>query len=273
MGHGARPVPTDDFSQNFAAAARVDDIASGAVVTDPAVEPGGMASEAPAGFVRRQVRRGLQSLFELLIDRLQPSASPQHNLGTGAAGHVDGKELVESVGDFAVRQAGVLVEIDDSGLGIGAELALGGAGSVTGLQGMPTAARLAALGTVAAMDAELPVERLSWEFRLKLFVAVGLDKAAATDRALFGEGGLQDFIRWLGRRRPMTVFAVLGATLATRLLGLLFGLVCGERGRLPLGGPLGGVETLLEFTHGLLELFDEPIALRHLLLELLVFSL
>jgi hypothetical protein len=138
---------------------------------------------------------------------------------------------------------------------------------------MPPAARLAALGTAAALDAELPVEGPAWDFGLKLLVAVCLDETAATDRTLLGERRLQHLIGRLGRQRPMTVFAVFGATLATGLLGLVFGLVLGERGCLPLGGSLGGVETLLEIAHGLLELLDEPIPLRQLLLELLVFSL
>jgi hypothetical protein len=45
----------------------------------------------------------------------------------------------EGVGDFAVGQAGTLVEVDDRGLGVGAERALGGARGVAGLQPMAAA--------------------------------------------------------------------------------------------------------------------------------------
>ena len=58
---------------------------------------------------------------------------------------VDAKDLIESVGDFPVGHAGTLVEVDDGGLGVGAELALGGTGGVGGLQRMSAAQMLAAL--------------------------------------------------------------------------------------------------------------------------------
>ncbi len=89
-----------------------------------------MPSDAPAGFVRRQVCRRLHVFLDLLIDRLEASPRSQHDLSTGTTGHVDAEELGEGVGDLAMRHAGTLVEIDDGSLGIGTELALGGAGGV-----------------------------------------------------------------------------------------------------------------------------------------------
>jgi hypothetical protein len=43
-------------------------------------------------------------------------------------------DVSEGVGDFAVGQAGTLVEVYDRGLGVGVELALGDPPGVVGLQ-------------------------------------------------------------------------------------------------------------------------------------------
>jgi hypothetical protein len=131
--HRAGPVPTDDFGQGIGAALRVDDVARGAIVADPTVEPDEVPSDTPAGFVRRDVLGGFEVLFDLCVDRFELSAGPQHDLRTSAAREGDAKELSESVGDFPVGHAGTLVEINDGGLSVGAELALSGAGGVAGL--------------------------------------------------------------------------------------------------------------------------------------------
>ena len=134
--------------------------------------------------------RSFEMIKDVGVDWLQTPARAQHDLGTGAAAHLNAKVLIESAGNLAVRHASTLVEIDDRGLGVGTELTLGGAGGVTSLQGVPATARLAALGALAAVDAELPVEGPAGDFGLKLLVAVCLDETAATDRTLLGEGRL-----------------------------------------------------------------------------------
>ena len=83
--------------------------------------------------------------------------TPEHDLGTGAARQADAEEAVVSVRDLAVGQAAVLVEVDDGGLGVGAKLAGGGAGGVTGLQGVVAAAGLAAALALAALDVLIEV--------------------------------------------------------------------------------------------------------------------
>jgi len=93
----------------------------------------------PTRFVRGQMVRDFDLFPDLLINRLEPLAAAQHDLGRGAAAQANAEEPMESVGNLAVGHAGTLVEIDDGGLGVGTKLALGGTGRVAGLQGMATA--------------------------------------------------------------------------------------------------------------------------------------
>src|SRR5580658_5081774 len=94
----------------------------------------------------------LDVLLDPLVNRLEDLAGAQDNLSTGAAGYRDAEQLIEGVGDFSVGHAGTLVEVDDGGLRVGAELALGGAGGGAGLQRMSAAHALAAPLAVAAVD-------------------------------------------------------------------------------------------------------------------------
>src|SRR6516162_6195584 len=48
----------------------------------------------------------------------------------------DAEEACQAAGDLAVREPALLVEFDDSGLGIGSQLRCGGAEGVGRLQGM-----------------------------------------------------------------------------------------------------------------------------------------
>ena len=59
------------------------------------------------------------------------------------------------IDDLAVGHAGALVEIDDAGLGVGSDLALGGADRVGGLQRMTAAHASPAILAAALVDAEL----------------------------------------------------------------------------------------------------------------------
>lgn len=100
------------------------------------MEPDGTPSDSPTRFIGSQLRGGFDPLFDLLIHGLQYLAGTQHDLSTSAACERDAKALGKQVGNFTVRQAGAFVEINDSGLGVGAELALGGAGGVGRLPGL-----------------------------------------------------------------------------------------------------------------------------------------
>ena len=168
---------------------------------------------------------------------------------------------MKSVGDFPVGHAGTLVEIDDGGLGVGAELALGGAGSVGRLQLMSATQMLAALAAMAAVDVKFADDGLARNVGLELLVEMILDDRTAASGTLIGQGRLEVFIDAFGRRRlAMSVFAVLIAFLAARLLGPLLGLALGERRGLSFGGAFGCVKTFLQSAIGLLKLFDSPIA-------------
>jgi hypothetical protein len=137
------------------------------------------------------------------------------------------------------------------GLGVGAELALGGAGGVGGLQLVSAAQMLAALAASAAVDGECADDGLSWDIGLKLLVEMILDDIAAAIGTLFGQGRIEGFIDALGRRRlTMGVQAVLLALFAARLFGTLLGFAFGKRGGLSFGGAF-------EFVDAFSELRDE----------------
>lgn len=171
--------------------------------------------------------------------------------------------------------AGTLVEVNDRGLSVGSELALGGAGGGAGLQWMAATQLLAALGTVAAVDVELADDGLAWNLGLELLIELAgiLDDVAAALGTFVGQRGVEGFVDFGGRRRQaMAVLAMLDAFLATGLLGRGFGWALGERGGLPFGGTFGFFEAFEEVADGLLELVDESIALRELFAELLNLS-
>jgi hypothetical protein len=129
-----------------------------------------------------------------------------------------------------MRHAGTLVEIDNGGLSVGAELALSGAGGITGLQRMSATQMLAALAAAAAMDGEFANDGLSRDVGLKLLIQMILDDVAAAIRTLFGQGRIEGFIDALSRRRlTMSVLAVLLALLAARPLGPFLGFAFGKR--------------------------------------------
>src|ERR1700687_1172206 len=122
---------------------------------------------------------------------------------------------MKSGGDFPVGHAGTLIEVDGGGLSVGAELALGGAGGVAGLQRMPAAHVLAAPLAVAAVDVELANDGLAWNLGLELLVEVVLDDVAAAIGTLLGQGSFERCIDLGGRRRlAMSVPTVLVALLA-----------------------------------------------------------
>src|SRR5579872_5531368 len=116
MRHAARPVDADDFFQDIGTALRVDGVERGSVVTDPAVEPDGVPTDAPARFVRSQMGGDDDAFAYLLVHGLEDGAGSQDHLGTSAGGHGDAVEFMESVGNLAMGHAGTLVEINDGGL-------------------------------------------------------------------------------------------------------------------------------------------------------------
>jgi hypothetical protein len=134
----------------------------------------------------------------------------------------------------------MLIEVNDGGLSVRAQLALGDAGGGAGLQWMSATQVLAALSAMAAVDFEFPKDGLAWNLGLELLIEMILDDVTAAIGTVIGQGRVERFIDLVGRRRlPMAVLAVLVAGLAARLVGVLFRRTFGERGGLPLGGAFG----------------------------------
>jgi hypothetical protein len=130
-----------------------------------------------------------------------------------------------------MRQAALLVEFDDSGLGIRPQLSSGGAEGVGRLQGMAPLDPSAALATPADVDIELPVDGLSGDFDLELLGDVYRVKRAAAVGAAVRQGGLVDLVDLVrGGRLAVRLGAVVLAGLAAGLLGLVGGLPLGEGG-------------------------------------------
>ena len=123
VGQVPLPVPADHLGQGFGATPGVDG-EDGQVGADPGVQPDEVPAEAPTRLVRRQVVLLGQGRQQGLIGRLQAAAGAEDDLGAGAARQEDAQEG-EHGRDLAVGQASVLVEVDDQGLGLGADLAGG----------------------------------------------------------------------------------------------------------------------------------------------------
>lgn len=83
--HAARPIDADDFFQNISTALRVDGVEGCSIITDPAVKPDEVASDAPTRFIGVQMFGVFDVLLDLLVNGLENLASPQDDLGTGAA--------------------------------------------------------------------------------------------------------------------------------------------------------------------------------------------
>jgi hypothetical protein len=145
----------------------------------------------------------------------------------------------------------MLVEVNDGGLGVGAELALGGAGRITGLQRMSATQMLAALFAMAAMDREFADDRFAWDLGLELLIERVFDDIAAAVGTVIGQGSVEGFVNLFGLGRlAMSVLAVGIAFFATGLLGFAFRLVLGKGCSLPFG-------RAFEFFNAFLELRDE----------------
>ena len=273
MCHAARPIQADDILQHIGTASRVDGEERRSAVTDPTVEPDGVPSHAPTGLVRRQILRIPKPFGDLLVCRLQLPPSSKHDLGTRPAGNADAKHLREHRGNFTVRQTGVLVQIDDRGLGIRAELTLRGAGGIADLQLVMAPQMLAAPTAMTAMNVKLANDRLAWNLGLILLVETVLNNVAATAGTLVRQRRFVGLVNLIGRRRrPMAVSAMRFARLAARFLGIGFGFALGKRSGLTLRGLLGGGETSLQVRDGLLEACNRSITLGEMLAKLLQFD-
>jgi hypothetical protein len=157
---------------------------------------------------------------------------------------IDAEQALQAPGDLAVGQAGLLVEFDDGGLGIGAQLSRCGTQGVGRLQWVPP---LNAATAPADVDVELAVNGLARDLDLVLMSDVGLVEGSAAVGATLGQRRLVDLVDLFWRRRlAVRLGAVILAGLATRLLGLGRGFALGEGGGLTPAGAGGLVELTAE---------------------------
>ena len=254
VDQGAGEVQTDDLLQGVGAAFAIDEVTSG-LVTDRHVEPDGSAPQPPPGFVGGYDLRLFHRQLDLLVNRFEFVRDPQDGSCAGAGGHIDAGGFAEEVGDLAVRHARLFVEDDDGRLGVGADLAGGGADGVGGLQGMPAADAATAFLAGPLVDAELAANRFVGQIGLELLVdVVVFADVPAAMRTVFGQRRFERLVDGLGfRRRPMGVRAVLVARLATGLFGFRLRFALGKGARLPLARARRLVEPLLELGDPLFE--------------------
>jgi hypothetical protein len=105
-----------------------------------------------------------------------------------------------------MRQAGMFVEIDDGRLRVGTELAGSGTEGIGRLERMPALNRLAAARTNAAVNVELPHDRLAGNFGLLLLIDVSFLNVAAAFGTGVGKRRFQLLVDVLRRRHgPMSM--------------------------------------------------------------------
>src|SRR5205823_3724552 len=110
----------------------------------------------------------------------------QDSVDAAAATEADTEKAVQTAGDFAVRQAALLIEFDDGGLGIRSQLRGRSTESVGGLQGMAPLNAALTRSALAHVDVELAVKGLARNLHLELLGDVGFVDGAAAVRADLG---------------------------------------------------------------------------------------
>jgi hypothetical protein len=149
----------------------------------------------------------------------------------------DTEKAFQTARHLAVRQAALLVEFYDGGLGIGSQLRGGGTEGVRRLQRMAPLNAATALPAHTDVDVELPVDGLARDLDLKLLGDAGLVEGAAAVWAGVGQACLVDLVDLFGAGRlAVGLGAVILAGLAAGLLGLVGGRTLGEGGGLALAG-------------------------------------
>jgi hypothetical protein len=108
---------------------------------------------------------------------------------------------------------------------------------------MPALDRLSTTGTDAAVDVELPRDRLAGNLGLVLLIDVSFVDVAAALGTFIRQGCFQSFVDLLRPRgRSVAMLAMLATGFAARSFGMFFGRILGERGGLPFGRALQRLE-------------------------------
>src|SRR5262249_39546779 len=128
------------------------------------------------------------------VDRLATSGGPQDGVDAAATTERDAEKALQAAGDLAVRQAALLVQFDDGGLGVGSELGGSGAEGIGRLQGMAPLDAATAVAALPDVDVELPVDGLARDLDLELLGDVGFAERAAAVGAGVGQGRLVDLV-------------------------------------------------------------------------------
>ena len=223
------------------------------------VHPGGEAADPPARFVGHDPRRLGDAMDDRVVVRQAPPGRPQHGLAGPAARQPDAEERVEQHADLAVREPGVLVEVDDGRLGVGAELAGAAPQRVGGLQRVPPPHPLAAAVAMADVNVEPAVDRLAGDLGLVL-VFDGVRHRRPAARAPPRERGLQDLIDH-GRDRAEGLRAVALAGLAAGRLRVGLGRALGKRRGLTLAAAAELLDQRLQRRQSCLQ-FGDPLGGR-----------
>ena len=236
VDHEAVVVRPQDALGHGAAAGRVDDVGGG-LRPGQRVQPGRASAYPPARLIRCDPFGIPERMTNAFVDRLAAGGGPQNGVDAATPTELDTEQALQAAHDLAVRQATLLIEFDDGGLGIGSQLGRGGAKGVGRLQGMAPLNPAAALTAPPDVDVELPVDGLARDVDLELLGDVGLVERTAAIGAAVRQGRLMNLVDLVrGWRLPMGLRAVVLAGLASRLLGLVVGLALGEGGGLALAG-------------------------------------
>src|SRR5262249_8262509 len=178
VDHSAVVVEPQDGLGHGAAAGRVDDVGSG-LRSGQRVQPGRGSAHPPAGLVGNHPFGLPHGLADGLVNWLAARGSTQHGVDAAAPTEPNAEEAFQAAGDLAVGEAALLVEFNDSSLGIGPELHSGGPKGIGRLQGMAPLNAALALAALAAVDVKSPVNGLPRKLGLELTGEVGFVEGAA----------------------------------------------------------------------------------------------
>jgi hypothetical protein len=167
VNHRAGIVEPRDGLGHSAAAGRVDDVRS-CVRSDQRVQPGGQAAYPPTCLIGHHPVGQTHDLSDGLIDRFAAGDGPQDGMDAAAATEPDTEEAPQAAGDLVVRQAALLIEFEDGGLGVGSELSRRGPMGIGCLRGMAPLNAALALTALRDLDVELQVNGLARDLDLEL---------------------------------------------------------------------------------------------------------
>src|SRR5260221_3916676 len=115
----------------------IDEVSRGPAGNED-MQPSKQPADAPAGLIGHDSGRATHGSTNGLVDRLARSPGTQQDMSGPAARQCDAEEVAQDSRDFAMRQASVLIQFDNGGLSVGAELGCGGPERIGGLQRMST---------------------------------------------------------------------------------------------------------------------------------------